>query len=106
MNIERQEKIAERRADMPKVYRSSYDKAVSGKSLRAAVNSFCLECCMWEREEVRRCTSLACPLYAVRPYQRSSKKASEGPDFGAESKNSGNEGNGEGGVDYDANIAK
>ena len=95
--MNRSEAIQKRRADMPKVYRSSYDKAVSGKSLRAAVNSFCLECCMWEREEVRRCTSLACPLYAVRPYQRSSKNASEGSDFGAESKNSGNEGIGTGG---------
>ncbi len=97
MNIERQEKIAERRADTPKVYRASYDRAVLGRSLRAAINSFCLECCMWEREEVRRCTSSACALWSYRPYQGSSKNASEGSDFGAESKNSGNEGIGTGG---------
>ena len=81
----RQQKIAERRADMPKVYRGIYDKAVSGKGLRACINAFCLECVMYQREEVRLYTSLACPLYAVRPYQKISKKTSERPDFGAES---------------------
>jgi len=97
MNIERQEKIAERRADTPKVYRASYDRAVSGRSLRAAVNSFCIQCVMYQREEVRLCTSLACGLWPYRPYQGSSKNTSEGSDFGAESKNSGNEGIGTGG---------
>jgi hypothetical protein len=88
------ERIAKRRADMPKIYWASYDRAVSGKSLRAAINSFCLECCMWERGEVRRCTSPACPLYAVRPYQGSSKNTSERPDFAPESEKSEDKGNG------------
>lgn len=48
-------------------------------------------------ETVRRCTSPACALWSYRPYQGSSKNASEGSDFGAESKNSGNEGIGTGG---------
>ena len=86
--MNRQEKIAKRRADMPKIYRATYDKAVSGKSLRAAVNSFCAECTMWQREEVRLCTSLACPLRLYRPYQGSSEQ----PDFASESKNSDKEG--------------
>ena len=55
--------------DMPRIYRATYRKAMSGKSLRAAVNSFCLECVGWQREEVRLCTSPACPLYPYRPYQ-------------------------------------
>lgn len=88
MDKKRKKKIAEHLKEMPPIYRATYKKAVAGKSLRAAVNSFCAECTMSQREEVRRCTSLACPLYAVRPYQRSSKNASEGSDFGAESKNS------------------
>ncbi len=69
MNINQREKVAERRAQMPRSYRTTYDKAVSGRSLRAAINSFCLECVCWRIEEIRNCTDLACPLYAVRPYQ-------------------------------------
>ncbi|HIJ72228.1 MAG TPA: hypothetical protein HPP87_12865 [Planctomycetes bacterium] len=65
----RRAKIAQRRAQMPRKYRRTYDRAVSGKSLRACVDSFCLECCGWKSQEVSLCTSLACPLYAVRPYQ-------------------------------------
>jgi len=82
----RAERIAERRADMPKIHRATYDKAVSGKSLRAAVNAFCAECVMWQREEVRLCTSLACPLWAYRPYQEISEKASDGGVCAPESK--------------------
>ena len=66
---DRQEQIAERRNQMPRSYRACYDKAVSGKSLRASINSFCLECVCWQIEEIRKCTDLACPLFAVRPYQ-------------------------------------
>ena len=96
MKNEREQKIAERRADMPKVYRASYDRAVSGRSLRAAVNSFCIHCVMYQREEVRLCTSLSCPLWPYRPYQGSSKNSPEQPDFVPESKNSDSEGNEQG----------
>ena len=89
MTDKRAERVAKHRADMPNVYRGIYDRAVSGKSLRAAVNSFCLECVMYQREEVRLCTSLACPLWLHRPYQRNSKTPSDGLDFAPESKNSG-----------------
>jgi hypothetical protein len=70
-NIERQRqmRIAERRAQMPRSYRANYDKAVGGKSLRASINAFCLECVCWQIEEIRNCSDFACPLYAVRPYQ-------------------------------------
>lgn len=47
MNEQRRQQIGERRAQMPRAYRATYDRAVAGKSLRAAINSFCLECvCM------------------------------------------------------------
>jgi len=69
MDDKRQAQIAERRAQMPRAYRATYNRAVKGKSLRAAINAQCLECVCWQRDEVRNCTDLACPLYAVRPYQ-------------------------------------
>lgn len=88
MNIERQKKIAERRAQMPRAYRATYNRAVKGKSLRAAINAQCLECVCWQRDEVRNCTDLACPLYAVRPYQRS-QNSQNGGFSGAELKKQG-----------------
>lgn len=72
-NIEQQRlrRIAECRAEMPRKYRALYDRAVSGKSLRAAINAECLACVNWQSREVTLCSDLACPLYAVRPYRNS-----------------------------------
>ena len=84
----RQEKITERRAQIPRAYKATYDKVVKGKSLRAAVNAQCLECVCWQRREVTLCTDLACPLFAVRPYQ-SSQNPHQGQFTSAESKKSG-----------------
>jgi hypothetical protein len=78
MRERRDQKVSERRAQMPRAYRATYDRAVGGKSLRAAINSFCLECVCWQIAEVRDCTDLACPLYAVRPYQESAQNAHGG----------------------------
>ena len=84
--MDRDAKIAKHLKEIPPIHRATYKKAVAGKSLRAAVNSFCAECTMWQREEVRLCTSLACQLYPYRPYKKKSKQASEEANFGAESK--------------------
>ncbi len=68
MNKERAAKVAKRRADMPKTYRGIYDRCTIGKSRKAAMQSFCLECMGWQRKEVALCTSLECPLYGFRVY--------------------------------------
>ena len=65
----RERKCNELITQMPSSYRACYKKAIGGKSLRASVNSFCLECVCWRIEEIRNCTDLSCPLFAVRPYQ-------------------------------------
>lgn len=65
----RSEQIAKRRAQMPNIHIANYDKAMKGKSMKAAIKAFCLECVCWQKEEVRLCTSLACPLYPYRPYK-------------------------------------
>lgn len=85
ISTKRQEQIAQRRAQMPRSQRSTYDKAVSGSSLRAAVNAFCSECCGYQIEPVRGCTDLGCPLWAVRPYQDVSQNGREGHSGNAES---------------------
>ena len=78
--------IRKHRVDIPKIHRNTYDRAMQGKSLKSAVKSFCLECVCWQKEEVRLCTSLACPLYPYRPY-KISKRCSKSVSFSAESQN-------------------
>ncbi|HUV84261.1 MAG TPA: hypothetical protein VMV86_01045 [Methanosarcinales archaeon] len=64
------ERVAERIEQMPRRFmRATYKKALTGRSLRAAISSQCLECVGWQIDEVRKCTDLACPLFAVRPYK-------------------------------------
>jgi len=66
---EREEQIAKQRGITPKSYQGVYDRAVAGQCLRAAINARCLDCCAWQRIEVRQCPAMPCPLWAVRPYQ-------------------------------------
>lgn len=78
MNSDRQRRIAVRISQMPRSYRAVYEKAVRGRSLRASINSFCLECICFQVEEIRNCSDKACPLWAVRPYQSVVQDACEG----------------------------
>lgn len=80
------ERIAKRRADMPKAYRGIYDKAMGGASKAAAIHAFCLECVGWDRNAVKRCMSTPCPLFPYRPYQGRHDAPDDG-DNGAESTN-------------------
>ena len=48
---------------------ATFQRAYEGKSLRAAINAFCVECMGFDASEVRHCTAPACPLFAVRPGQ-------------------------------------
>lgn len=65
----REQQIVERREQMPKIHRANYDKAMKGRSMKAATKAFCLMCVCWQKEEVKLCTDLACPLYPYRPYK-------------------------------------
>ena len=87
MTKKREEKIAERLEQMPRKYRATYRRAIQGRSLRACINSQCLECFGWQSREVALCTDLGCPLYAVRPYQDEAGTGHIGQLSGAESTN-------------------
>ena len=52
--------------DVPKKYRRLYQKAMSGKSRRAALRCHCLMCVSWRASEVTLCTAPTCPLYPYR----------------------------------------
>ena len=57
----------QRLENMPSGSRTTYIRAMKGKSLASAVKAFCMECVGWQRVEVRDCTAHACPLYPYRP---------------------------------------
>ncbi len=88
----RQELIAAQREHVPENCLKIYDKAMEGKSLRAAINARCIDCCAWQKVEVHKCPAMACPLWAVRPYQRL-KEARQNPNDGAGYGNKGSFGN-------------
>jgi len=71
-NDTKKEQIAAYRNNIPNLfngsYRKQYDKAIKKHSLRAAINSKCLDCMYWQAAEVKRCSIVACPLYPYRPY--------------------------------------
>lgn len=46
-----------------------FKKAYEGKSKKAIINAKCLDCCCFQREEVKNCTVASCPIWKVRPYQ-------------------------------------
>ena len=63
------DRIQKRLSDMPNAYRNNYRKAMNGRNRTAAVRAFCLECVSWQRNEVKDCCSVECPLYLYRPYK-------------------------------------
>lgn len=63
------DRIEKRLNDMPGIYRNNYKKAMKGRNRTAAVKAFCLECVGWQRNEVKDCVSVECPLYLYRPFK-------------------------------------
>ena len=69
IEAKRAERLKDVQRDAPR-YLNTLRRAYAGKSLRAAVNAFCIECVGFDAAEVKRCTAPACPLYAQRPGRR------------------------------------
>ena len=63
------DRIAKQRKNMPRQFRRVYEIAQTGRSLRAAVNSTCIECMGYQFKDVRLCVSPQCPLFPYRPVQ-------------------------------------
>lgn len=55
---------------IPLAYQKNYEKAMSGKSDRAAVKAKCLDCTGYQKNEIAKCPSTTCPLHPRRPYQK------------------------------------
>ena len=56
----------ERLAQIPTRQRPIFRRAWQGRSRKAAIRAFCLECMGYQSAEVNRCTAPACPLYPYR----------------------------------------
>lgn len=55
---------------VPKLYQRVVYKSWSGKSsMREAIKAKCLDCCAYQKEEIKGCTVKSCPLWNIRPYQ-------------------------------------
>lgn len=52
----------------PVTFHNVINRIQSG-SIKAAIKLHCLQCSGYERNEVKHCQCLTCPLYAIRPYQ-------------------------------------
>ena len=53
-------------SDIPRKYRKLYITAMKGKSRKAAIRFFCLECTGFIESETRVCSDKGCVLYKFR----------------------------------------
>jgi hypothetical protein len=49
-------------------YQKKYDKAISGRDLKAAIAAKCLDCMHWQQARVKECPIVCCPLWPYRPF--------------------------------------
>lgn len=55
--------------DPPSAYRATLERAYRENSPAAAIKAKCLDCTLFQREEIRLCSVKTCPLWRFRPYQ-------------------------------------
>ncbi|KKN44595.1 hypothetical protein LCGC14_0691330 [marine sediment metagenome] len=76
--IDYYERLRRFRSNIPDLHNGSYrrvwGKAVTKKSMRAAVNAKCQDCMCWQSAEIRQCDIITCPLWQYRPYQGKDEK--------------------------------
>ena len=53
-------------------HKGLFERVFAGDSSpRQCIKAFCLECNGWETDAIAKCTAPACPLFNVRPFQKS-----------------------------------
>ncbi|OHB52622.1 MAG: hypothetical protein A2Y12_03640 [Planctomycetes bacterium GWF2_42_9] len=72
------DQIQKRLASIPPMFKGLYKTAMTGKSRKAAMRAFCLECVGWQYNEVQQCTDLGCPLYPYRNQSRPQRQPDSG----------------------------
>ena len=67
---------------VPEKHRIATERALRGQMSRStAIRVKCLQCCCYDREEVRHCAVLTCALWPVRPYAEHGPRAEEGEEI-------------------------
>lgn len=61
------------RSRIPETYQGLVDRAAAG-SVKARISLNCLQCCSFQREEIRYCSEKGCPMYPLRPYKTEQEK--------------------------------
>lgn len=70
--------ITDKADKMPRIYKTAYLSAVSGKATpRNAIKAFCIECMGYVRSEVTNCDTIDCPLNLYRPYRKAGDETKE-----------------------------
>lgn len=77
----------ERLHDVPTTMRGIFRRAFGTGSKPAVFKAKCLDCCCYQRKEVRLCTVAGCPIWPWRPFQR--KRQSTQPPSGVTARNGG-----------------
>jgi hypothetical protein len=66
---------------VPEKHKIATERALLRQMPRStAIKTKCLACCNFEREEVKTCGVITCPLWAYRPYQTSAAEDDSEPD--------------------------
>ena len=74
---EYQKKVAAGEIEKTKPKTPREKLADNPKSLRAAINCFCFECVGENRFDVKNCTVKECPLWGLRPWQKTEADEAE-----------------------------
>ena len=61
-------KDTDRIQDIPDLHKKKFTAAYEGNSRAKAVKAKCLDCSLFQREEIKNCTVFGCPLWRYRPY--------------------------------------
>lgn len=70
----------ERLPHVPPMYRGIFERVYEGQPGHALqVHAKCLDCCCYQRIDVKLCPATACPLWAIRPYQQADFETSSPP---------------------------
>lgn len=59
-------------------FRGIYDKAMTGRSLKSAIQVGCLICTTCKTKEIKNCSDSGCQNYPYRPYQKIPWKSRRG----------------------------
>lgn len=62
-------RLKEYMSKIPSSMQGIITRAFTKKGFKDRVKAKCLDCCCFQREEVKECKSVTCPLHQIRPYQ-------------------------------------